>query len=518
MLPEGGYVPSNPLSEVCFRKISSWLRECTATHSATQCRKKAVQKSSFMPMRLIAVGTGAAEPRIVEYQGNVADYTALSYCWGSADILLTTTANLPERSHRLRWKHLPMVFRDAIVLTRALGIKYIWIDAICIVQDDAADMSRQLAQMAEIYHDALLVISADSASNADDRLFKERPRSFYLRTESLNQKRRASEVLVREDIDHDFLGGASTVGGDWPLARRGWTLQERFLATRIIHFSAAEVVWECSERVRCECKYMDQRGRNQKALSWASLRSRYVHSLDPSTPGDQTPECWCYIVREYSGRLCSRDYDRLPAISGLARSFGKAGIGQYRAGVWTKHVLRMVSWNRRPTGVCRRPSEYTAPSWSWASIIGPIDWEFSKDWDFGDSVPDNDDDFVAQVLDIQCGLSSENPYGRVFSGHLTISSPTLTVALRPSGGGRQLDLDMDHTLIMDVNQPEDYSEPPKLGSIVCVFLETPTQMDVPALVLKASGSGCGKFQRIGKLFVHERGKLPKLTVNVLSIY
>ena len=511
-------MPSNPLSEVCFRKISSWLRECTATHSATQCRNKQVRRSNFMPLRLIAVGTGAAEPRIIEYRGNVANYTALSYCWGSASIPLTTTANLPERIHCLRWKHLPMVFRDAIVLTRALGIKYIWIDAICIVQDDAADMSKQLAQMAEIYHEALVVISADSASNADDRLFKKRPRSFYLRTESLNQKRRASEVLVHEGIDHDFLGGASTADGNWPLARRGWTLQERFLATRIIHVSAAEVVWECSEKVRCECKYMDHRGRNREALSWTSLRSRYVHSLDPSTPGHQTPECWCYIVREYSSRLCSMDYDRLPAISGLARSFGKACIGEYRAGVWTKHVLRMISWNRRPTGVCCRPSEYTAPSWSWASIIGPIDWEFSKDWDFGESVPDNDGDFVAQVLDIQCGLSSEHAYGRVSSGHLTISSPTLTVAVENSERGHQLDLDMDHSLIMDVNQPEEYSELPRLGCVVCVFLEKPIHMDVPALVLKASSSGCGRFQRIGRLFVHERDKLPNLTVKVLSIY
>jgi hypothetical protein len=124
-------------------------------------------------MRLIAVGAWASMPKIVEPQGLVADYTALSYCWGDASIPLTTTANLTERRQGLRWDCLPKVFQDAIVLTRTLGIKYIWIDAICIIQDDAADLSMQLSQMTQIYHEALLVISADSASSANDRLFKD---------------------------------------------------------------------------------------------------------------------------------------------------------------------------------------------------------------------------------------------------------------------------------------------------------------------------------------------------------
>jgi hypothetical protein len=471
-------------------------------------------------MRLIAVGAWASMPKIVEPQGLVADYTALSYCWGDANIPLTTTGNLSERRQGLRWDCLPKVFQDAIVLTRTLGIKHIWIDAICIIQDDAADLSTQLSQMAQIYHEALLVISADSASSANDRLFKERRESLRLQTEPMNESNKVSEILLHEGINHQFLEGPNIAGGSWPLATRGWTLQERFLATRIIHISTAEVVWECNEKLRCECKYMDQRGRNREALTWTSLRSRYIHNLDINTSGDQRAECWCYIAREYSCRLCSKDVDRLPAISGLARQFGTAGIGEYRAGVWTKYALRMISWNRNPDdNLCRRPTEYTAPSWSWVSIIGQINWEFSKDWDFGDSVPEvSNSQFVARVLNLECCPCSEDVFGRVSSGHLTISSPSLQVAVRNSGGSRELDLDVDYTLILDVTCPKGFSELPYGGVVTCVFLENIIHMDVPALVLKSCDLGVGGFQRIGRLFVHERDKLPKLTTEVFTIY
>jgi hypothetical protein len=461
-------------------------------------------------------------PKIIESDDNVLDYTALTYCWGNANIQLTTTANLSERMRCLRWDCLPYVFKDAIILTRAVGIKYIWIDAICILQDDPADMSRQLGLMDRIYHEAFLVISADSATSANDRLFQERRGSLHLRTKSRIPSIKDSEVLLYEGINHGFLAGRGIADYGWPLATRAWTLQERFLASRIIHISADELVWECNEKLRCECKYMDQTGRNRKGwdldvLTWSSLRLRYINHLGVDTSDDQKAECWCYILREYSGRLCSVDVDRLPAISGLARRFGTACNSEYRAGIWTKHVLRMISWHRTPDDICRRPSEYTAPSWSWASIIGSIDWEFSEYWDFGHSIPDKAD-FVAQVVDIDCRLCSNDPFGRVSSGHLTLSSPTLTVATRESeDGGRELDLGMRHTLIMDVNSLKGDSELPKTGFVICIFLEVLRGWTTSALVVKPCSSVPGRYQRIGRLFVHDWEKIPKLTTEILTI-
>jgi hypothetical protein len=153
---------------------------------------------------------------------------------------------------------LPLLFRDAIVLTRALGIKYILIDAICILQDDAADMSTQLSQMAQIYHEAIIEISADSATSANDRLFMERPNSSYLRTKSIGRSMKGSEVLLDKGIDYGILGSRKMADKSWPLATRGWTLQERFLAIRIVHVSAAENAWEYNDELRCECKFIDQ--------------------------------------------------------------------------------------------------------------------------------------------------------------------------------------------------------------------------------------------------------------------
>lgn len=516
-LPEGGYIPANPLSELCFRKVSSWIRDCIYTHSSADCQAKRLGTSNFVPVRLIAVGSWAASPKIVELQCAAVDYTALSYCWGTTNIAKTTKANLLERKSSMPWACLPKVFQDAIALTRALGLKYIWIDALCIVQDDAADLDRQLSQMAQVYHEAYLVISADSANSADGRLFKERQRSLRIRTISPKEPTEVSEVLLRDLIDHEPFGGRTIPGHNWPLATRGWTLQERFLATRIIHFSAAELVWECNERLRCECKYMDHRAQKND-MYWTSLRSRYIHILHDDTADSERAVCWCEIVREYSGRKLSKDSDRLAAISGLASQFGNLAGWEYKAGIWTNHVLRMISWNRSPINTSRRPQEYVAPSWSWASVIGPIDWEFDKDWDFADMVPKKDDNFVAQVLDIECRLSGKDPFGRVCSGHLTIASPTLTVGLRRSKkGGKELDLRMRHTLILDIDSPREITDLPDTVSIKCLFLEELRSADAPAIVVKSCSSDFQVFTRIGRLFVHQIRKLPALTTEVLTI-
>lgn len=458
-------------------------------------------------------------PRIVETRGLGRDYTALSYCWGNAQIPVTKKANLEDRYLCLQWACLPKVFQDAIIVTRALGLKYIWIDAICIIQDDNMDMSAQLSQMGQVYREAYLVISADSAMSANDRLLKERPSPLYLRTKALTTSTECSEILLHEGMNHDSLGGRTTAGRNWPLARRGWTLQERFLASRIIHISDTEIVWECNERLQCECKYMDRTIGNPDDLSWTSLRSRYIRSLDVDVSDNERAECWCLIVREYSGRLFSNDCDRLPAIAGLASQFANSGIGEYRAGVWEKYILRMVSWHRSPTESGRRPLAYLAPSWSWVSVIGQIDWEFSKDWDFSETVPANKRQFAAQVLKIECYTSGLDPFGSVCGGYLTISSPALTITVRPSKDlGRELELGMRHTLILDIDSPSGITELKNVGYVKCLFLEGLVDPDPPALVLKPCSFEPGVFVRIGRLFVHERKKLPELTTEVLTIY
>lgn len=119
-------VHSDPLSENCIQRMKEMLDFCKRNHP--RCRVE-----STLPLRVIEVGP---EPKLYCTNGENAEYVALSHCWGSTQNLTTTTSSLAKRIEGIPWDDIPKTFQDAILLTRELGFAYIWIDSLCILQDD----------------------------------------------------------------------------------------------------------------------------------------------------------------------------------------------------------------------------------------------------------------------------------------------------------------------------------------------------------------------------------------------
>lgn len=202
----------------------------------------------MMPTRLIEIGERVSEPiRLVDSTSiEPSRYVALSHCWGPLkdnEKVCTLKDNIEQFRQCIDVVKLPRTFRDTVTITHGLGIKYIWIDSLCIIQDDEEDWERESGRMERVFSDAYCTIGASSASSSLEGFLEDRtPRPcVQLQTGTIGT------LYVCEAIDdfrqHVELG---------ELNRRGWVLQERALSRRSIYFTSTQVYWECGQGVQCE--------------------------------------------------------------------------------------------------------------------------------------------------------------------------------------------------------------------------------------------------------------------------
>jgi hypothetical protein len=217
----------------------AWLQNCNTKHFYTCAPRNQMRK---LPKRLISV-EDLKGPRIIDTEGlkmdpqNV-DYIAFSHKWGDMpEKAVTTRENLELRKKKIPSKQLPTSFKDVIAITHALGVKYLWIDSLCINQGRDGDFADQADTMQTTFSGAYCVIAACDAENATDGFLKERePTCVKLGNIFVS--------AVTNDFERDVLQSV--------LNRRGWVMQERALARRTIFFTGNQIYWECGNGVRCE--------------------------------------------------------------------------------------------------------------------------------------------------------------------------------------------------------------------------------------------------------------------------
>lgn len=307
-------IPCNTNSERTQQTVRDWLSVCDGSHS---CRMVA---DSRLPRRVLDVQNDHV--RLYESKGESDLYASLSHRWGTSETMLcTTTANIAAFQDHILWDSLPRNFQDAVTFVRNIGLSYIWIDSLCIVQDSAIDWQEQSAQMAAIYQNAYVTLAAAVTAQPSDGLFTkngDRKHWAYGTPAVIQHASGEYPVYARLELEH--------TSGYLPLYERGWVYQERLLSPRIVHFVGEELIWECREFRDCECGSSDVK----RALD------RSMISTEPAgTMSDATYAMWRTLVSNYSELNLTYDSDALPALSGLASAFSMLSGGtQYAAGNW----------------------------------------------------------------------------------------------------------------------------------------------------------------------------------------
>jgi hypothetical protein len=229
--------------------LRSWIRRCDDSHEKFGC---AALSQTALPSRVIDVGNASEDESFVHLvctnPSQCGRYVALSHCWGKPseeerEANCTFTSNLAQRRRGIRVAQLGKTFQDAITVTRGLGERYLWIDSLCIIQDDRSDWMRESERMGAVFSFAYCVIAATAATGTQAGFLRSPPADRFVALPTPL----SAPLYLCETVD-DFRGDVEHAG----LSRRGWVLQERALARRTIHFSSGQTYWECGRGIHCE--------------------------------------------------------------------------------------------------------------------------------------------------------------------------------------------------------------------------------------------------------------------------
>lgn len=234
--------------------MGEWLRDCVENHS--DCPRSSI---STLPTRVLYVDPDSNKLRLDITDAKRGNYVALSHCWGSIMPLKLTASTLNLYASGISMETLPKTFQDAVIIAKNLCIDYIWIDSLCILQDSPGDWASESCRMADVYTNALVTIAADQSADCTGGIFAERAeehaKSLPIQVASCScsyctifarWRRRRFYPFANQAADH-FPARSG-------LHSRGWTLQERLLSTRMLHFTPTELVWECTTQISCECR------------------------------------------------------------------------------------------------------------------------------------------------------------------------------------------------------------------------------------------------------------------------
>jgi hypothetical protein len=412
-----------------------WRDACLANHRLCNLASP-LQSTAPSPTRLLNV-TNPSRPFLEETSG-WEPYVALSYCWGPGEKFLTLRENVEGHRRGIAIEKLPTTFKHAIYATSQMGYTHVWIDALCIIQNDKADLGKELGHMGDIYRHAALTLRAASAISSHAGFFHHR-NPLQLHPCRVNATWADSSDA---DVVLDLHLAGSCSGHNY-LSNRGWILQEDVLAPRAVTFGS-QISWRCMEATADETRpipvgcQVSELGTDDMRL-WLYAPQDVIGRRLVTTKMSKF-EAWQGMVCEYSDRELSIETDTLRALSGLADMFSQVHGTAYIAGLWRENLMADLSWyvsanDRRSV----RPSQnlLTAPSWSWASV-GKVRIRFlEKGWDHGPPVL-NRKPAPAVIRHVFC--ASKDP----INAHSRIEDRETTVLvrwmLRLAGPLRQLTL------------------------------------------------------------------------------
>lgn len=373
-----------------------------------------------LPHRVIDVGSigGLAEPYLLETTpGQVGKYLALSHCWGGGTPVKTTSKNIQHHRVEVKLADLPRTFRDVVQVARKFGCRYLWIDSLCIIQDDRKDWEVEATLMQQYYKHSFLTVAAADGSNGEAGLFRDRNglrnRPCELQFADINGSLRHLYAYTNSmscDLKRSSLSDSYKPS---PLYSRAWVFQEQALSPRTLAYARDRISWRCQEMLFDERAPLMQKIedfiKEDKTVNIvrregdprstdatiAELQQKWIfpkaspnlsrsftnigyHKEGCHLPEDEFLIDWGDVVLNYTKRDMTYHSDKLIAIQGIADAVAPIVSRTYFGGIWVesmKSIFMGLLWSsrqRRGSGQSRRLD--IAPSWSWASTDGEVTW------------------------------------------------------------------------------------------------------------------------------------------------
>ncbi|KAI1408879.1 HET-domain-containing protein [Hypoxylon sp. FL1857] len=386
-------LPKGTASPASYSWVQDQMKRCLDQHP--QCGT--YSDFPILPTRVLDLGSHTASAnnsiRVLETNGLRGKYCALSHCWGNPELMPTklTAHTLKEYQDNIPYDSLPRTFRDAVTFAKTMGIRYLWIDSLCIIQRDNKkdapddqeladkDWTRESGMMCSVFENSYLTLAAASSHGCTGGLFFS-PKTVKIRGTNTDGP---YQIYARERPNHN--------AGEFPLLKRGWVMQESLLAPRTLFFGESELIWLCRGHRACQCSTSAKWALAQFPEWYIKLPN--VNQLNDCSVHLTYIKMWYKIVENYSTTSLTHQTDKLTAIDGIVQYMRRLRNCDYRAGLWSDSLALDLLWhtviqNGRPSRRTQRnlseetpwsSDKWLFPTWSWASIHGEIYWSTDED-------------------------------------------------------------------------------------------------------------------------------------------
>lgn len=396
-----------------IQQIRAWL-ERSAHLEEGQTAASAI-KATYIPHRLVEVDGGCTNTvRVVDGGAcpPTSQYLTLSHCWGEKMVYRLLSSNIEESMRAISLDTLPKTFSEAVTVSRLLGLRYIWIDSLCIIQDSLEDWERNAAVMWKVYRYSHLTLAASASGDSSGGLFRTRLAATVLPClVHVPERHPHFKTGTYEVYDEDEMNESVHTTR---LNSRAWVLQERVLSPRIVHFTDTQLYFECLDFRASE--RFPERLPDRMGSQW--LRDTLLRNtlIDEG----YLMGLWSGIVAHYTTLELTYTSDKMAAVSAISKQVSRLTSNgcRYVAGLWESSLPGQLCW--KSTTNTKRATDRKAPSWSWASMDGPIKPSFRN----------INDTNKALVTFSTSGLTySRDPFISFPEGLLRLSAPCLRVNL-----------------------------------------------------------------------------------------